>query len=401
MSTILESPVIDMTKKLSGKKIIPSSNGHSDMGELEIQFEPDFPLGPDLDDRFPFSEQVEDGTDPDTVATQNIFPSIEQFPTSVIVALTKGRVTKERAALLQMIADTDFSRDIWDVENEWHVESAAHYLAVGGRVLHPFGNILALTGHPDTPAVVHSNRTKGRPDSQVGSVTTTTEHFSEVFDRKLLPQQLRGDRFIEILNALYGEIGPFGVRGPASQAIVKNYPQLQTWAHEMSSTQLIAVGDENDPTHKLLRRAAKIREELGESPDLSWIWFITSANVSSKATGKEEPAHWLSRQAKESLGSRRIPILGYSMSDQEIVDTIIRGKYGRLEPKSTTVISLHYLIEDQEGIRRPTVMLERKGSAPVSLVKDILDNFGLGLSVTGNEPLQTRKYPGIEFEPQK
>ena len=52
-------------------------------------------------------------------------------------------------------------------------EFAAHATALGAALFYSFGNFCAIAAHPDHHAVVRVNLLKGRPENQVGSVTTT------------------------------------------------------------------------------------------------------------------------------------------------------------------------------------------------------------------------------------
>ena len=70
------------------------------------------------------------------------------------------------------------------------VEFAAHALATRGVVTHGFANFYAMTARPDKEVVVGINRMKGRPDGQVGSVTTTLLRMPFLFDWTKLPAGL-------------------------------------------------------------------------------------------------------------------------------------------------------------------------------------------------------------------
>ena len=67
------------------------------------------------------------------------------------------------------------------------MEFAAHAIANGGVVTHGFANFYCIVSRPDKNTVVGINRMKGRPDNQVGSVTSTPIRIPELFDWSQLP----------------------------------------------------------------------------------------------------------------------------------------------------------------------------------------------------------------------
>jgi len=313
------------------------------------------------------------------------------YPIDVIDDLAHGRLNTEQIRMLMRIHYHDFSQEVWGIENEQHVRDAADYIALGGRVFHPFGNILALTGHPDDRAVRHANIVKGREQHKTGSVTTVPEHFAAIFDTKhpLMPDELRGDTFIELMQELYSEIGPFGVRGPASTTIQRNYSMITEKDGPLIQTQLIAVG-KNCPSHSMLRQSIQKRIELGEDPEKATIFFITSANLSSNLTGEEEPAHWFSRAATKDLHPLGIPILGYESQMKE--EEVFLRQYPHLIPNSTSILSLHKV--NRFNNSPPALVLERYGSAEPELVLDIVARYGFDISIGpgAQRRLKTRQY---------
>lgn len=313
------------------------------------------------------------------------------FPVDSIRELTAGKFTMDHYRVLRRIQSHNFREAVWTVESSHDMEDAAKYVAMGGRVFHPFGNILALTGHPHDAAVQHTNIVKGRPAKKTGSVTTAPEHFADVFDihHPLMPPELQGETFTELMRELYRGIGPFGVRGPASEAILRNYKMMIQQDGPIVQTQLIAVGLDC-PSHELLRQATQFRIAMGENPDLAKIFFITSANLSSALTGEEEPAHWYSRHAAQEFHSLGIPILGYETPELE--EEIFTRRYGHLVPSSTTIISLHKVSRRENA--PPALVIERYGSAEPALVKDIVAPYGFDIEIapTAEQRLQTRIY---------
>ena len=67
---------------------------------------------------------------------------------------------------------------------------AARATALGAALFYSFGNFCAVAAHPRRALVVRVNLLKGRPENQVGSVTTTRERFDTLFDWTLLPDGL-------------------------------------------------------------------------------------------------------------------------------------------------------------------------------------------------------------------
>jgi len=59
---------------------------------------------------------------------------------------------------------------------------AAEATAEGSALFYAFGNFCALAAKPDLATLHAMNALKGRPRDQVGSVTTTPEKASRVFD---------------------------------------------------------------------------------------------------------------------------------------------------------------------------------------------------------------------------
>ena len=122
-------------------------------------------------------------------------------------------------------------------------------------------------------------------------------------------------------------------------------------------------------------------------PELAFIFFITSANVSSNQTGEEEPAHYLTLPAAQNLSHLGIPILGNSQEDEEI----IQQRYAHLIPSSTSILSLHKVVSRVNNF--PTLVIERHGSADISLIQDIVRPFGFGAQPAARaERLSIRNY---------
>ena len=67
---------------------------------------------------------------------------------------------------------------------------AAHATALGVALFYNFGNFCAIAAHPRWDSVKRVNLVKGRPENQVGSLTSTRDRFERLFDWSLLPDGL-------------------------------------------------------------------------------------------------------------------------------------------------------------------------------------------------------------------
>src|SRR3712207_5735689 len=101
------------------------------------------------------------------------------------------------------------------------VDFAAHAVQSRGVVTHGFANFYAIVARPDREVVVGINRMKGRPDDQVGSVTTTPLRIADLFDWSKLPSGLSKHKVLGLMDAVF-ELGPFGFRGPAAKHVYEH-----------------------------------------------------------------------------------------------------------------------------------------------------------------------------------
>src|SRR5215213_8591171 len=93
---------------------------------------------------------------------------------------------------------------------------AAEATAAGAALFYAFGNFAALAAKPDLESLRAMNALKGRPQDQVGSVTTTPEKSTRVFDWDAV--QLPWSALIATMADLHA-LGPIGFRGPAATHI--------------------------------------------------------------------------------------------------------------------------------------------------------------------------------------
>ena len=113
------------------------------------------------------------------------------------------------------LAETDWTQTTLDLADPADRELAAHATALGAALFYSFGNFCAIAAHPDRRSVVRVNLVKGRPENQVGSVTTTRDRFDALFDWSLLPDGLSREQVLALIDDFY-ELGPMGFRGPAA-----------------------------------------------------------------------------------------------------------------------------------------------------------------------------------------
>lgn len=243
------------------------------------------------------------------------------------------------------------------------VDFAAHALANRGAVTHGFANFYAIVSRPDKEVVVGINRMKGRPDDQVGSVTTTPLRIPFLFDWTKLPPGLTKHKVLGLMDAVY-ELGPFGFRGPAARHV---YGHLTSSDQGIATTQVIAPGSACY-SNKFLARAMDLIDED--------YLYVTSANRSRHVTGADdEPAHYRGTAIKAEFGNEQgFVVLRHP--DEEAA----RRQYPLFAPMSTTILAFHRLAEPTPG-GRPRLLVERHGSLHVDDLRPIVERFGFGLAL--------------------
>jgi hypothetical protein len=258
------------------------------------------------------------------------------------------------------------------------VDFAAHAVATGGVVTHGFANFYAMVARPDREVVVRINRMKGRPDSQVGSVTTTPLRIAALFDWSRLPAGLTRHDVLSLMDALF-DLGPFGFRGPAASHMPDHLTSLD---QGMRTTQIIAPGYACYSNRFLARALDLIKEDH---------LYITSANRSRHVTGADdEPAHYRGSAIKSEFGAEQgFVVLRHP--DEEAA----RQRYPQFAPMSTTVIAFHKLA-DPTPAGRPRIVVERHGSMHVDDLRPIVERYGFGLALgpKAQQRLHERHYEG-------
>src|SRR3954447_21505808 len=102
---------------------------------------------------------------------------------------------------------------ILDIADLADRREAAEATADGAALFYAFGNFCALAARPELESLRAMNALKGRPLDQVGSVTTTPERASKVFDWDRVKLPWSG--LMGTMSELHA-LGPIGFRGPAA-----------------------------------------------------------------------------------------------------------------------------------------------------------------------------------------
>jgi hypothetical protein len=249
-----------------------------------------------------------------------------------------------------------FPQPILDIADPEDRRAAAAAAAGGAGMFYAFGNFCALAAAPDAESMERMNRLKGRPLGQVGSVTTTPDRASLVFDWARLPRAL-GRGVMEALMADFRSLGPIGFRGPAAGLVPEHLTVDGT-------AQLIMPGDAC-PSNGLV---GDVLARLGED-----LLFITSANTSSNVTRQVEAAHCEMRAIQREFGHRpHVVLIGHRN------ERAVRRRYPHHQPCSTSILAFDR--EASEG-GRPALVLERLGSLDAECVRRVCARRGLGLVV--------------------
>jgi hypothetical protein len=253
---------------------------------------------------------------------------------------------------------------------------AAEATAAGAALFYAFGNFCALAARPDLESLRAMNALKGRPLDQVGSVTTTPERATKVFEweRTALPHgALKG------LMAELHTLGPIGFRGPAADHIPDH---LTVSDHGMRTVQLISPGD-RCPSNELVGEALDL---IGED-----ILYITSANTSSHLSKQTEAAHFEMRAIQREFGARPgVVLIGHRHERAN------RRSYPHHLPCSASIVAFH----------RGALVLERLGSLGADVIEAAAARHGLELQIgdaarervpvrTYRRPLRPRRRSGV------
>lgn len=249
------------------------------------------------------------------------------------------------------------------VTDEADVAHAAQALAAGAFVIHAFANLYALTTRGDARTVRAANEFKGRPAGQVGSVTTTPARLLSLFDLSRLTDELSPADVAGLVDELLC-LGPCGFRAPAAARIADHLTVRdgtgQRWVQ-------VIVPGYRCPANAFLAHALRVcgSDHL----------HITSANRSRHVTGAaEEPAHYRASALKAEFGGDpRLVLLEHADEGAAL------EAYPLHAPMSVTVLAFRRNRAAPAGRRALTV--ERHGSLPISVLREVLDTHEIDLSV--------------------
>jgi hypothetical protein len=266
--------------------------------------------------------------------------------------------SKTALHLVDDVLATDWTRHHWLINNENQLRLGSLALAHGVPVFHAFGNFYALTFHPHPVVMLAVNACKGRPPTQIASVTTSAERVKPLFDWEGIPSQW-ADPLQNMMERLQ-DLGPIGFRGPASRKLIGKYPHLIDTQNQ-DAIQVIVPG-KHCPSNNLFRQAMAM---AGVE-----ILAITSANVSKHLhAGAEQPAHYRMEGIQGDFGARKPGFVLLGHGDESMVGT----RYPRFRPTSTSILSW------ARGKSR--VRLERQGSLSLEILSRELEDLNMELEV--------------------
>ena len=262
---------------------------------------------------------------------------------------------------------------ILDIADLAHRRLAAEAVAEGNALFYAFGNFCALATKPDLVSLRAMNALKGRPRDQVGSVTTTPERASHVFDWDQV--RLPWGALVATMADLH-TLGPIGFRGPAAAHI----PDHLTVVDEgVRTAQLISPGDEC-PSNALV---GEILDLIGEE-----VLYITSANTSSHVSKQIEAAHYELRAIQREFGDRDdVTLIGHRNERAN------RRRYPHHLPCSTSIVAFH----------QGQLVLERLGSLDARMIERVANRHGLELTIGATERVPVRRpgRPGLPAFPRR
>lgn len=264
---------------------------------------------------------------------------------------------------------------VWlDIQSQADIQTAVDYLVSGDAPLFlPFGNIIGAFSNPSEQAVGDLNELKGRKREQPGSVTTVSQHYEGLADWENLDDVLTKTKVLDIIGHL-SKLGPIGFLLPAIDGIPTHLSKTADInGRSLKTVQLIVPGDES-PVNAIFQSAAS------QMPDNPYL-FATSANMSKAVTKTEQAAHHrfaplVKEFAQEGRGGLIV------VRDDE---TAMRRRHPFHDSRSTTILDLTGVVRNTKGVAlldrqdRPIVRVSRFGSAHPRLVRNFLEEQGLGV----------------------
>jgi hypothetical protein len=247
---------------------------------------------------------------------------------------------------------------VFDIADARHRARVVDAVSGGAPMGYWFGNFCVIGSRPARSAFLRINRAKGRPDEQPGSVVTTPERLTRVFDWSLLPGGLDRGAVVGALDALVG-LGPIGMRGPATDTIPDH---LSAWDRGVRTVQVVLPG-QGCPSNILVD---ELLDRIGGD-----VIFGTSANVSKLVTGRVTPSHNEMRAFIAEFGDW--PDMVFVGPADEAAT---RARHPLHLPGSTSLLSFH---RRATADGRAAVVLERNGSLAPDVIRGVLASHGLGL----------------------
>ena len=261
--------------------------------------------------------------------------------------------------LIRRIQSIDWHSIRFDLSNSDQQAEAARATALGAALFYSFGHFCAIAARPELESVQRVNLLKGRPINQVGSITTTRRHLESLFDWDQLPDGLTPEQILGLSDALL-EIGPIGLRGPASPLVPSHLTSLDAGCR---TTQLISPG--------LHCRSNELLDAILDQVPYDFL-FITSANISSGRTGQVEPAHVeLQGMQRDFGGCDGVVMIGHRD------EAAVRRSYPEHLPMSTSIVAFHALAPGEGS--NPCLVLERHGSLAAERIREVAACFSLDL----------------------
>lgn len=263
--------------------------------------------------------------------------------------------------LIQRIQSIDWNTIVFDLNNSDDRAEAARATALGAAMFYSFGHFCAIAARPELESVQRVNLLKGRPINQVGSITTTRRHLESLFDWDQLPAGLTPEQILGLIDALL-EIGPIGLRGPASPLIPSHLTSLDAGCR---TTQLISPG--------VRCRSNELLHAILDQVPYDFL-FITSANISSGRTGQVEPAHVeLQGMQRDFGGCDGVVMIGHRD------EAAVRLSYPEHLAMSTSIVAFHALAPGERS--KPSLVLERHGSLSAERIREVAARFSMDLQL--------------------